>query len=166
MKQEKLSPSFSRLLESIGNYYKGFEGKYGVLDVEGRVIIPYEYDEVKLWNDSSFIVKKNNGFYFIDLDGNKLGDFKSYSFISNEEKNIIQVNSDSGKGIYSKTHGEILKPLYDNIVTTRVNDQLFFIARREISDAGLLINLLVNQEGKIIVNQALDINETNKITCE
>ena len=161
-----ISPSYSRLLESVGKYYKGFKNKYGILDPDGRVIFPYEYDEIALWNDSSFIVKNNNGFYFIDLDGNKFGDFKSYSYISNDQKNIIQVNSDSGKGVYSKTYGEILKPVYDNIVTTRVNDQLFFLARREISDAGLLINLIVNQEGEIIVNQALDINETNKITCE
>ena len=78
--------------------------------------MPYEYDEIALWNDSSFIVKNSNKFYFIDLDGNKFGDFKSYSYISNDQKSIIQVISDSGKGIYSKTHGEILKPLYDNIV--------------------------------------------------
>jgi len=161
-----IPPSFSRLLESIGNYYKGFEGKYGVLDVEGRVIVPYEYDEVELWNDSSFIVKNTEGFHFVDLNRNKFGDFSSYSFISNEQKNIIQVNSDSGKGIYSTSHGEVLKPVYDNIVTTRVNDGLFFLARREISDAGLLINLIVNQKGEIIVNQALDINDSNKIVCE
>ena len=161
-----IPPSFSRLLESIGNYYKGFEGKYGILDVEGRVIVPYEYDEVELWNDSSFIVKNTEGFHFVDLNRNKFSDFTSYSFISNEQKNIIEVNSDSGKGIYSTSHGEILKPVYDNIVTTRVNDDLFFLARREISDAGLLINLIVNQKGEIIVNQALDIKDSNKIVCE
>ena len=43
----------------------------------------------------------------------------------------------------------------------------YFLLQEEKSlDAGLLINLIVNQEGEIIVNQALDINETNKITCE
>ncbi len=128
--------------------------------------MPYEFDEIELWNDSSFIGKNTDGFHFVDLNRNKFGDFTSYSFISNEQKNIIQVNSDSGKGIYSTSHGEILKPVYDNIITTRVNDDLFFLARREISDAGLLINLIVNQKGEIIVNQALDINDSNKIVCE
>ena len=128
--------------------------------------MPYEYDEIELWNDSSFIAKTTEGFHFVDLNRNMFGDFSSYSFISNEQKNIIQVNSDSGKGIYSTSHGEILKPVYDNIVTTRVNDDLFFLARREISDAGLLINLIVNQKGEIIVNQALDIKDSNKIVCE
>ena len=161
-----ISPSYSRLLKSIKNNYLVFNNKYGVVSSVGSQVIPFEYDDISYWNDTSYIAKKNNEFYFIDSNNNILNDFSSYSMITDDEIQIIKVGTDEGYGIYSSSHGEILKPVYNYIDQLNIDNDIFFLAKREISDANLLINLLVDNNGKIILNQALDLNDLEMIICE
>ena len=86
--------------------------------------------------------------------------------ITDDEIQIIKVGTDEGYGIYSSSHGEILKPVYNYIDQLNIDNDIFFLAKREISDANLLINLLVDNKGKIILNQALDLNDLEMIICE
>ena len=153
-------------MKSIKNNYLVFNNKYGIISSVGSQVIPFEYDDISYWNDTSYIAKKDNKFYLVDLNNNILNDFSSYSKITEDQTQIIKVDTDEGYGIYSSDYGEILKPVYNYIDQLNINNDIFFLAKREISDANLLINLLVDNEGKIILNQALDLNDLEMIICE
>ena len=43
---------------------------------------------------------------------------------------------------------------------------VYFLAKREISEANLIINLLVDEKGNIILNQALNFNDLSIISCD
>ena len=158
-------PDFTRLLKSIGNNYVAYKGKFGVISGDGSQLIPFDYDEIIYWNDTSYIAKKNNRFYLLDSNNNNTTNFNSYSTLSDNIQ-MIKVNTNEGYGIYSSCHGEILKPVYNSISQLNIDNKIYFLAKREILDASLLINLLVDSKGKIILNQALDLEDASKISCE
>ena len=65
-------PDFTRLLKSIGNNYVAYKGKFGVISSDGSQLIPFDYDEIIYWNDTSYIAKKNNRFYLLDSNNNNI----------------------------------------------------------------------------------------------
>ena len=80
--------------------------------------------------------------------------------------NTITVGLLSPEEILDRSYGEILKPVYNSISQLSIDNKIYFLAKREILDASLLINLLVDSKGKIILNQALDLEDAIKISCE
>ena len=57
-------------------------------------------------------------------------------------------------------------PAYNSIKSFNVNGSYFFLAKREITEADLLINLLVNDKGEVILNQALKLDAISVINCD
>ena len=45
-------------------------------------------------------------------------------------------------------------------------EDITFLAKREISEANLVINLLINEKGEIILNQALNFNDLSLVSCD
>ena len=82
----------------------------------------------------------------------------------NGEK-IIKIQTSNGEGILSNTKKEILSPIYNQIKVINILESTLYIAQQILNEADLLINLYVTSDGKIIKNQALKINEKNKIEC-
>ena len=44
-------------------------------------------------------------------------------------------------------------------------EKCFFLANQKMKEARLLVNLLVSSDGRMIINQALDLNEEKMIIC-
>ena len=57
-------------------------------------------------------------------------------------------------------------PVYNSIKTYKIEDSYYFLAKREISEANLIINLLVDEKGNIILNQALSFDAISQISCD
>ena len=93
-------------------------------------------------------------------------EFKSYDFLGDEEDGIIEVSGEDGFGIYSKSYGEVLKPVYNSIQKLELNNKHYFLAKRQIPEAKLLINLLVDSTGEVLINQALDLNDISLVNCD
>ena len=78
---------------------------------------------------------------------------------------IIELVGEDGFGIQSNIYGEVLKPAYDTIKKIELDGKMFFLANQKMKEARLLVNLLVSSDGRMIINQALDLNEEKMIIC-
>jgi hypothetical protein len=163
-----IAPKFSSVIQPIGsNYYRvSSDNSFGVVDDEGNLILN-GFDDVKVWGDSLFILFQNQEYTLYNiLKKEKVIDFDSYSFVSNETNDFIKIKTEEGYGIYSSSHGEILMPVYNSIKSFKVNGSYYFLAKREIVEANLLINLLVNDIGEVILNQALNFDAISRVNCD
>ena len=164
-----ISPQFSSVIQPIGdNYYKVKYGNlFGMIDQDGNQILSGTYDDIRYWSDSLFIVSENKRSSLFDTQSlEKIIDLISYSFVSNENKDFILIQTEEGYGIYSSSYGEILIPAYNSIKSFNLNGRYYFLAKREISEANLVINLLINEKGEIILNQALNFNDLSLVSCD
>jgi len=163
-----ITPKFSSVIQPIGeSYFKiSTDNSYGLIDEDGNQILS-GYEDIKFWNDSLFILYQNQEYTLYNVfKMEKVIEFENFSFINNETIDIIKIKTKEGYGIYSSIYGEILMPVYDSIESFYVDGRNYFLAKREISEANLLINLLVNKIGEVILNQALDLETISLIGCD
>ena len=165
---EIIKPKYKSILNPIGeNLYLVYDGNYGLLDKEGNGLLPIEYDNIEFWSDSTVLVEKGSAFKVIDVYSQKIyHEFNSYKTLQNGDQKIIQVLSDDGIGILSNVFGMILKPNYDEIRMIDYDKKIYFNGRQSIEEAKLLVNLLVDDQGKIIINQALNLDMEANFSCE
>ena len=102
-------------------------------------------------NDSLFILIKEKKYTLFDvLNSDNLIEFENYSFTGDGSNNFILIQTEEGFGVFSVSDGEILMPVYNSIKTLDLDGTVYFLAKREISEANLIINLLVDEKGNII----------------
>ena len=46
------------------------------------------------------------------------------------------------------------------------NKKIYFNGRQSIEEAKLLVNLVIDNQGKIIINQALNLDKEIKFSCD
>lgn len=138
-------------------------GKYGVVDLENRVVIPFEYDEIYFANNN-FIVKKDgvyylnneklnieniypsmndiliydleDGFSLINLRDKKISK-NVYTEISPNYNNFLIVGNGEKYAIIDKY--EKLKPDYKYSYITKIDNEIFMAGTDEIGKFALLI---------------------------
>ena len=162
-------PKYSSVLKPIGkNYFKvNNNNLYGIIDANGEQILSGIYDDIRYLNDSFFILFKEKKYTLFDvLNSDNLIEFENYSFTGNESNNFILIQTKEGFGVFSVSDGEILMPVYNSIKTLDLDGAIYFLAKREISEANMVINLLVDEKGNIILNQALNLNDLSIISCD
>ena len=163
-----IQPKHKSILNPIGeNLYLVNDSNYGLIDKEGNVLLPVEYNNIQFWSDSTVLVERENIFKVIDVYSKKIShEFNSYKTLLNGKHKIIQISSDNGIGILSNTYGMILKPNYDEIRMIDYDKKTYFNGLQSIEEAKLLVNLLVDDQGKIIINQALNLDIRANFSCE
>lgn len=141
---------------------------YGIIDLNGDVILPFEYQSIQFWDSSSVVLKKSDKYSIYNIESNNeiIGQIDKISLIKDNAEKVIEIETSTGKGVISNTTKEILSPIYDNIQIVNYKSSSFYIAKQLLNEANLLVNLYVDSNGKIIKNQALKINEENKLECK
>ena len=141
---------------------------FGVIDFNGNIILPFEYQSIQFWDSNSVILKKSDKYsiYNIETNNELIGNINKISKIKDNDEKVIEIETSSGKGVISNITQEILSPIYDNIQIVNYQSSSFYIAKQLLNEANLLVNLYVDSDGKIIKNQALKIDEKNKLECQ
>lgn len=141
---------------------------YGIIDFNGNIILPFEYQSIQFWDSNSVILKKSDKYSIYNIENNNelISNINRISLIKDKDEKVIEIETSSGKGVISNIKQEILSPIYDNIQIVNYLSSSFYIAKQLLNEANLLVNLYVDSDGKIIKNQALKINEKNKLECE
>lgn len=142
--------------------------RFGIIDFNGNIILPFEYQSIQFWNSNSVILKKSDKYsiYNIETKNELIGNINKISLIKDNDEKVIKIETSSGMGVISNIKQEILSPIYDNIQIVNYLSSSFYIAKQLLNEANLLVNLYVDSNGKIIKNQALKIDEKNKLECQ
>ena len=83
--------AFSDGLVSI---YK--DGKYGVIDKKGNIVINFEYDNIGDFSEDLFSAGKDNKYGYIDKEGNVVIDFQ-YNFTGEFSEGLASVKKNNNK---------------------------------------------------------------------
>lgn len=97
--------------------------KYGYVDINGKVIIPFIYDNATKFKDGVAVVTKGEVFtkeYLIDIKGNILNK-KEYEkiYFFNDDYKIHSVKNKDYYGVIDDNGKEILPVIYDEISITK-----------------------------------------------
>ena len=115
---------FSRSNGRVDTYKKYL---WGLLNSEGKEILPLEYDELipSIGNREIFTAKKNGSYAVINKNGNIIVPYGKYQYIDGFDKGLARVNVyGNGEGLekfmykwglINENGDEVLPPIYDEI---------------------------------------------------
>lgn len=149
----------------VGNKLLFLEkGKFGIINLEGDVLIEPIYFEIGILDEETIIVQNENKKYEIYYKENNLK--KEYDYLLKRENNLIVMNADSGNfGVISR-NGEVLTP--EEYVEIKISANKFLAERlngnydiylgknKLLSDINLN-NILSITDEMIILNENLNI---------
>ena len=103
------------------------DGKYGLINFDGKEVIPTEYDEIAVIPqiENSFKVKKDNKYGIVDSDGKTViqAQYTDIDVLGKDNKSGFIVKKDDGKyGIVDYSNTLILEAKYDSIEKVYGND--------------------------------------------
>ncbi len=108
-------------------------GKYGVIDKTGKVVIPIIYDYVKDFNDGLAYVWKDDKQGYIDKNGNEVVPIK-YDYIGGFSEGLAVAIIGKKYGYVDKSGKEVIPIIYDSasdfsegLAAVVVEDQMRFI---------------------------------------
>lgn len=102
-------------------------GKYGLINFEGKSILPTEYEEITAVSgiENSFKIKKDGKYGIVDSEGKMVVEpkFADIDVLGKDNKTGFIIKADSGKyGIIDYSNKQILETKYDSIEKIYGND--------------------------------------------
>ena len=164
-----IRPKYESRIERIGkNYQVKEDGKYGVLNGSNERIISITYDEIKLWNDTSFMVRKGTSWDLIDLQENLIAaGFENLTpLATNEHGSIWKYVKDEKYGLASSNNGFISEPEFSTVINLGTDDDPIIFADQYLKMPGYHVVSYFNKAGQLIVSKAYTQPLFDKIVCE
>jgi hypothetical protein len=127
--KEYLKPTFDALGRPLVAIPAIKDQKWGIVDWKGRLILPYEFDNIETIGYFGFIVEKNGLLGFMD-QGFRLTIPISFSIIKIFENDYLLVSNGTKYGLYSKK-GELIIPLEFDLIKVFDGDCLSLIKENE-----------------------------------
>ena len=89
-------------------------GKWGMINTEGKVVIPLKYDCVDYFSEGLAYVKLNGKYGFVDTTGKVVIPLK-YDSVGKFDEGLASVFLNGKRGFVDKTGKEVVPPKYDFI---------------------------------------------------
>nr|WKN34800.1 WG repeat-containing protein [Tunicatimonas sp. TK19036] len=156
-------------------------GKYGIIDGQEQSYLPFSFQAVRYWNDTSALVQYEDQwliYSFASEAQNRLSFDEEKAFYSaieefsllpsTEPEVLIKIYKNGGYGVVSSQHGELLSPTFDDVLLMRnpENDAPIYLTEKYVSEAKLHILIHMNAQGEIIRREAYSPDEYDKLYCE
>jgi len=128
-------------------------GKYGLIDLNGKQLIQPEYDEITVIRGiaNSFIIKKDGKVGLVNDNGSIIvkPEYTEIKNLGNTYKNGYITKSENGKyGIISTTKKQLLENKYDEIAQIYLNE--YFL----VTEGGK--QKLINSKGNTLIEEGFD----------
>ncbi len=128
-------------------------GKYGLIDLNGKEILPIEYDEITVLDgmENSIIIKKGDKIGLVNDNGSAIIDtnYKEIKALGDSYKEGYITVDEKGKyGVVSTTKKQILENKYDEIFPVYLKD--YYLVKENGTKE------LVNSNGEVVLDKGFD----------
>ncbi|MES2389939.1 MAG: WG repeat-containing protein [Bacteroidota bacterium] len=146
------------------------KGKYGLVDLAGKALVPFSYDEVKAWNENKVLVRLADLWYLYDITAKKQETlaYKNPRELpaasANAGELLLQFSQEGLEGIISNRHGIIVPFLYEELINIGTADLPFYFCGRKLASGTYELSYL-DGTGKQLRTGELSADEFEKVIC-
>jgi hypothetical protein len=156
-------------------------GKIGIVNSREQVHLPFSFESVRYWNDSSALVRFEDQWHIYPLspEPQRRLNFEENEFLYSgiEEfttlesawpEVLIKIYKNGGYGVLSNQRAELLSPTFDDIryFQGKKDDQNLFLTEKYVSEAKLHILIYLDAQGEMIYREAYSPDDYDKLYCE
>lgn len=148
-------------------YIASKNGRLGIIDKNNREVLPFQFDQVTLWNDSLALVEVDKQWAVFNIPTKKaeVEGISSLRYVSENPSKQAIVSKDAQYGVISDRILELLPPTYDDILNLGTSEQPIYFAEKRVREAGLFVVIYYNGEGEVIHKQTFSEEDYDHIYC-
>ena len=155
----------------LGIFYLTNDNKKHIIyNKKGEYILTLDgYEQVTYWNDTSFLVKKNKYFHFLDIHNHKSSNNIQgiTKIISNEKEQIWTYISNNRYGLVSTQRGILIEPSFTNILKMRgyKENEVILLGDRSLYGSKYHVISYIDKKGQYIIAKKYKTGEYKKLLC-
>jgi hypothetical protein len=141
---------------------------YGLINWEGKPLTAFEFDEIQPWKKNVVWVKKDFEWSLFDVSQSieLLKRVRSFTVFSEREgEKLAIVQQENYFGVLSNTRGMIIPLSFSNVTNLGNEDEPLYFTSKEVEEAGIVVVIYYDAEGKLLRKQVYEDNEYAHIVC-
>lgn len=165
-----LPPQFPTNLVPYGKRYVVAKknGLSGVITWDNRPVTKFEFEEVKYWNDSAALVRRDAKWALINLQTNAMivDQIRDFRFIrEGTHDRLAIVHAGDGFGVIHSRKGTIIPLTFTDIVNVGSAAQPMYFTEKHIEEAEMYVVIYYDQEGKFLRKEVYNSDDYERIYC-
>lgn len=167
----EISARYERLLRAYdGNLWVGIKkGKAGLIDPAQGEVTSFVYEDIRPWNDSLFLGKKESrwNLYTLKEETPVYRDMtivRPFGSTGDDKRYLVMAGREYG--VLSTTEGEILQPAFDEIVNVGTSDTPVYFAEKEVKEADVSVVVWYDSAGNILVRKTYSPEDLERLYCD
>jgi hypothetical protein len=143
--------------------------KAGLMDENGKQVVPCQYDDILYWNPTKCMVKRNGLWYSYVLSTGKEQSkaIQKFRLLSDRDgEQLYEVEAEGKNGIESTLRGEIAATLHDQIIPFDFVGGLCFFMGSRVQQSSVFNLIYIDAHGSPIKTQYLTEEEYEGIFCD
>ncbi len=146
------------------------DGRQGFIDWENKPRSNFEFEEVKYWNDTVALVKRNKLWEMLSLTTGRsvITDIRDIRPVreSADEKLYI-MNQNNLFGVISSVRGKVIPFSFSDVVNVGSSDDPLYFTEKHVSEASVFVVIYYDKNGKMLRREVYeDTDEYEKIYCQ
>lgn len=156
-------------------------GKFGIINAEQQLLLPFEFQAVRYWNDSSALVWYEDQWHIyamanspqrrLTFDEQSLryrGIIEFSELPSTSDEILLKIYRKGGYGVLSNRQGEVLRASFDDIrlLAHPQTQEPLYLTEKYVSEAKLHILIYLNTQGEIVFRKAYEPDAYDELFCD
>lgn len=143
-------------------------GFLGLIGWDNKPVTPFEYEEIRFWNDSLAIVKKNFRWIIYNFIEKRviLDNIKTFKWVTNtEQEKIMIVQQENSVGVISNKKGVIIPTTFTDIVNVGSESVPLYFTEKHVEEASIYVVIYYDKTGKQLRRQVYEADDYEKLYC-
>lgn len=143
-------------------------GLFGLIGWDNKPVTPFEYEEIRFWNDSSAIMKKNFRWIIYNFMEKRviLDNIKTLKWVTNaEHEKIMIVQQENSVGVISNRRGVIIPTTFTDIVNVGSEAVPLYFTEKHVEEASIYVVIYYDKNGKQLRRQVYEADDYDKLYC-
>jgi tetratricopeptide (TPR) repeat protein len=145
-------------------------GQHGFIDWENKPQSKFEFEEVKYWNDSVALVKKNKLWEMLDLFTGKVvlsGIREIIPVRESANEKLFIMNQNNLFGVVSSIRGRIIPFSFSDLVNVGSTEEPLYFTEKHVSEASVFVVIYYDRNGQMLRREVYEESDDyEKIYCQ
>jgi len=143
-------------------------GFYGLIGWDNKPTTLFEFEEIRYWNDSSALVKKNFNWIIYNFVEKKivLNKIKTFKWVlDTDREKIMIVQQENAYGVISNKRGVIIPATFTDIVNLGSATVPLYFTEKHVEEAAIFVVIYYDRNGVQLRKQVYETDDYEKIYC-
>ena len=144
------------------------KGLYGFIGWKNEPFSKIEFDEIRFWNDSAALVRKNKEWMIYEISTGKilLDKIQDYRLIRDTQREKLAiVLQDHKYGVIHNTMGTIIPLSFSDIINVGSSPEPLYFTEKHVEEASIFVVIYYDSRGKMLRREIYEQDDYEKIYC-